>query len=135
MADRQFYDAKSNTCGERDIAFKFFVDGSNPPTLAPSPLNVGITSVTRVSQGIYQLTLADAYRYHVSTAAELNCNTAQARWAQSGPVANFGQALSAGAPTVQILILDNSSTVQDPPAANANNFIAGTITCGDVASI
>jgi hypothetical protein len=132
MADRTMYDAKGNVPAERDLGFKFFVDAGNPPTLAPSPLNIFIQSVSRVSQGVYRLTLADSYRFHLNTACDLNCNAATAAWAQPGPVNNFG---TSSLPTVDILILDNTSSVVNPPAANANNFVSGTVTCCDIAAV
>jgi hypothetical protein len=135
MADRGMYPAGSNVPFEKDINFKFFVDAGNPPTLAASPLNNFISSVARVAQGQYRITLADPYLKHVNTAADLNVNASGVqRWAQSGPVANFGQAASAGLPTVDIFIVDNTNTAQDPPAANANNFVSGTIVCCDIAA-
>lgn len=133
MADRGFYEDKGNLPGQRDLSFKFFVDAANPPTLAPSPLNLFIASVVRVSQGIFRLTLTDSYRYHVATGAQLNVNAAgQQRFVQPGPVANFGTSTPA---TVDILVVDNAGAVQDPAAANANNFISGVLTLGDVAGV
>jgi hypothetical protein len=132
MADRAFWDAKGNVPAERDISFKFFPDAGNQPTLAPSPLNQGIASVVWVSTGLYRLTLVDTYRYHINTSCDLNCNTATAAWAQPGPVANFG---TSSAPAVDIRILDNSNNPTNPPSANANNFISGTISCCDIAAV
>lgn len=139
MADRQFSTPKSNLEGARKICFKFFVDAGNQPTLpaaltgqSGSPINDYITSITRVSQGLYRITLADAYLHHVSTICSLNVNAAgQQRWTQPGPVANFGTSTPA---TVDILVVDNAGAVQDPAAANANNFISGIIVCCDIAN-
>ena len=80
MADRQFYDAKGNLPGERDIAFKFFVDAANPPTLAPSPLNQYISSVSRVTTGQYRITLLDSFRYHVNTGVDLTTRAGGELW-------------------------------------------------------
>lgn len=132
MGDKQFYNG-SNLPGARYLEFKFTVDAANPPVFAPSPQNIYFASVVRVSQGIFRLTLADSYRFHSSTNAELNVpGTGVQRWAQPGPVANFGTAL---APTVDILIVDNANAVQDPPAAGAQNFVSGTIVVGDVGAV
>lgn len=131
MADRTFYGAAGNVPYERDISYKFLVDGANPPTLVAGPLNNYIASVVRVSQGLFRITLADPYKSLVSFSTELNCNTAQARWAQPGPSTNFGTSTP---PTLDIFILDNSSAVQDPAAANANNFVSGVIVCCDTAA-
>lgn len=128
MADRGMYDSKGNVPYQRDISFKFFVDAGNQPTLAPSPLNMFILSIVWVSTGLYRITLADTYRAHIVTAVELNCLLATAAWAQPGPVANFG---TSTLPTVDIRILDNTSSVVNPPAANANNFVSGVISCCD----
>jgi len=131
MGDRTFYPAGSNTVYERDINFKIFVDGSNAPTLAASPLNNYISSVSRVSQGIYRITLADNYKTHQSTTVDLNVNGAAAAWAQPGPIANFGNTTGA-LPTVDLLVLNNSSAVTDPPAQASNNvFLSGTISVSD----
>jgi hypothetical protein len=131
MANRSFY-GSSNVPGARYIEFKFSVDGANPPAfLNQNPLNLYIQSVQRVSQGIYRLTLADSYNFHIGTSAELNvAGTGVQRWAQPGPIANFG-AGQAALPTVDILVVDNANAVQDPPAAGAQNFISGTLVLCD----
>lgn len=138
--DKQLYNGQSNLPTEKDLYFKFFVDGANPPT-APAaltgesgtPLNKYIASCTRVSQGIFRLTFTDAFLHHVATFAELHvAGTGVQRWAQPGPVANFGASTPA---TVDILIVDNSSAVQDPPAAAATNYLSGCITVCDVKNV
>ena len=129
----QSHTTRTQQPGEVRIPFKFTVDAGNAPALVASPLNVGIQSVSRVSQGLYRLTLKDTYRYHVDTDAKLNVNgAAVALWAQGGPVANFG---TASQPTVDILITDNAGAVQNPPAANSNNFVSGEIICCDVNAV
>lgn len=131
MANRNFY-GNSNLPNARYLEFKFLVDGANPPTFVnTNPQNLYFTSVVRVSQGIFRLTLADNYNFHAGTSAELNvAGTGVQRWAQPGPIANFG-AGQASLPTVDILIVDNANAVQDPPAAGAQNFVSGTIICCD----
>jgi hypothetical protein len=131
--DRAFYPGGTNVPVERRIHFKFTVDAGNAPALAGNPLNIHIASVSRVSQGIYRLTLVDVAKAHVHTDCALNVNAAgQQRWAQPGPVANFG---TSTAPTVDILIVDNAGAVQDPAAANANNFVSGSIVCCDTSTV
>lgn len=125
MADRGMYHGAENTPGVRYIEFKFFVDAANPPTNPGNPQNLFITSFVRVSQGVFRLTLADAWKLHCGTSCELNvAGTGVQRWAQPGPIANFGTSTPA---TVDILIVDNANAVQDPPAAGAQNFISGTV--------
>lgn len=130
MAGAGLYPAKTNVPCEEVVRFKFFVDAANAPSLAGAgvsgtPLNIGVQSVSRVSQGLFRLTLKSGYVKHVETNAQLNVNAAgQQRFAQPGPVANEGS----GTPmTVDILVVDNAGAVQDPAAANANNFISGHI--------
>jgi len=132
--DRALYEDLGNVPYEKDISFKFTVDAGNAPALVASPLNIYVTSVARVSQGLYRLTLSDAFKNHVRTTVQLNVNAAGvARWAQPGPVV-----LGTGATpstTVDILIVDNAGAVQDPPAANTNNFVSGVIVFCDVAAV
>jgi hypothetical protein len=133
MADRGMYHGAENTPGARYIEFKYFMDGANPPTSPGNPQNLFITSFTRISQGLFRLTLADGYKLHCGTSCELNVNVGGTqRWAQPGPVVNIGNGLPM---TVDIFIVDNSSAVQDPPAANANNFISGTVIVCDSGSV
>jgi hypothetical protein len=133
MAGAGLYPAKTNVPLEEVLRFKFFVDGANAPTLDSSPINVGVQSVSRVSQGIFRLTLKSPYVNHVETSAQLNVNAAgQQRFVQPGPVANEGT----GTPmTVDLLVVDNAGAVQDPAAANANNFISGHIVLCNTLSI
>jgi len=131
--DKNLYPGHTNVPHEKRIAFKFTVDGSSAPALAAAPLNLHVASVSRVSQGLFRLTLSDTMYSHVTTICSLNVNAAgQQRWTQPGPVANFG---TSTAPTIDILVVDNAGAVQDPAAANANNFISGEIVCCDTAAV
>jgi hypothetical protein len=133
MADRGMYEDLVNAPSCKEIKFKFFVDAGNQPTVPTAPLNLGISSIVWVSQGLYRITLMDAYKNHTSTTAQLNVNAAgQQRFVQPGPVANAG---TSTAVTVDILVVDNAGAVQNPAAANANNFISGSITFIDVAAV
>lgn len=132
--DRGLYQDQGNVPFCKDIHFRFTVDGANPPALVASPLNIFVTSVVRVSQGLFRLTLSDAFKNHLKTLVALNVNAAGvARWAQPGPVV-LGSGV-APATTVDILIVDNAGAVQDPPAANANNYVGGCVTFCDVAAV
>lgn len=138
MAQTGQYPAKTNVPMEAVVRFKFFVDGSSAPTLAGAstsgnPLNLGVASVSRVSQGLFRLTMRGSAVNHVETNAQLNVNAAgQQRFAQPGPVANVG---TATAVTVDILVVDNAGAVQDPAAANANNFISGHVVFCETAAV
>lgn len=133
MADIALYPGKTNAPSEKVIRFKFFVDAGNQPTVPTNPFNFGIASIVWVSQGLYRITMQHAYKGHVETSAQLNVSAAgQQRFAQPGPVANVGTATAA---TVDILVVDNAGAVQDPAAANANNFISGHITFIDVSTV
>jgi len=142
VADFAGYDGKSNVPSEKRIVFKLFVDGANAPILAGyasagvntsgNPLNLYVASASRVSQGLFRLTLTHAYKNHVSTMAHLNVNAAgQQRFCQPGPVANVGTSTPV---TVDLFVVDNTGAVQDPAAANANNFISGEIVFADIAA-
>lgn len=133
MADYSTYNCHSNVPSEKRVAYKFTVDGANAPALVAAPLNLYIASVSRVSQGLFRLTMTHAYKNHVATIGHLNVNAAgQQRFFQPGPVANAGTSTPV---TVDILVVDNAGAVQDPAAANGNNFIAGEIIFCDVAAV
>lgn len=133
MADRAMYPGGTNVPSKKEIEFKFFVDAGNQPTVPTNPFNFGIASIVWVSQGLYRITLQDAYKNHVKTTAQLNVNAAgQQRFCQPGPVANVGTSTPA---TVDILVVDNAGAVQNPAAANANNFISGCIVFCDVGTV
>lgn len=131
--DKTLWPAFSSLPGEKDLQFKFFVDAGNAPTLAPAPYNNYITSVVRTSQGLYTVTLSDAARSLQAVTCELALNTPGAVYAQPGPSTNFGVSVATGLPTVVIYTL-NAGNVADPPAANANVFISGTICFTDASS-
>ena len=131
--DRGLYQGFSNIPHEKRIAFKFFLDAGNAPTLAASPANLYISGVSRVSQGLYRVTFMDTFKTHVGTDVHLNVNgSGVARWAQPGPVANVG---TSTAVTVDVLVVDNAGAVQDPAAANSNNFIYGEAVFSDTAAV
>jgi hypothetical protein len=132
--DRGLYPDRANVPEGKDIHFRFAVDAGNAPTLAASPLNVYVTSVSRVSQGLYRITLTDTFKFHVRTLVALNVTGAGvARWAQPGPVV-IGTGVGATT-TIDILIVDNAAAVQNPPAAAADNYVGGTVTFCDIAAI
>jgi hypothetical protein len=135
--DKTLWPAASSTPYEKDINFKFFVDVANPPTLAsPNPLNQYISSVVRTSQGIYTLTFTDSALLVAAFFAELSLNAAIGTYAQAGPTTGFGAPFSAATPpTAQIFILNSAGAVTDPPAANANNFVCGTIVLCDISKV
>jgi hypothetical protein len=130
--DKTLWPAFTNLPGEKDLQFKFFVDAGNAPTLAAAPANNYIAGVVRSSQGVYLITLADACKSLLGVTVDLALNVAGVTYAVPGPSTNFGQALSVGAPTVTIFILDNTGAVANPPAANANVYVSGTITVTDL---
>jgi len=139
MAAKGLYPSYTNVPGEVVVRFKFTVDGSSAPALSGAgtsgtPLNLGVTSVSRVSQGLFRLTLRDPQVAHVETIAQLNVNAAgQQRFVQPGPIANVGS--STTAVTVDILVVDNAGAVQDPAAANANNFISGHVVFTEMVTV
>ncbi len=130
--DRGLYDSKSNVPYEKEIVYKFFPDAGNQPTVPGNPLNLFISSIVWVSQGLYRITLVDAVKSVASHAPVLNVNAAGVvRFCQPGPVSTS----ATGALTVDILVVDASAAVQNPLAANANNFISGTIVICDVGTV
>lgn len=132
--DKTLWPAMSNTIGEKDINFKFFVDGANPPTLVQNPLSNYITSCVRTLQGVYTLTFADSGLQIAGFFAELSINVAGVTYAQAGPTTGFGATFNpASPPTAVIFILNNTGAVTDPPAANPNVFVSGTLVLCDVA--
>ena len=131
MADLSLYNGRTNVPAEKVIRFKFFVDAGNQPTLAPKPANLFISSIVWVSQGLYRITLTQPFLAHIETNAQLNVNAAgQQRFVQCGPVANITTV-----PTIDLLVVDNAGAVQNPAAANANNFITGQIVLCDTAAV
>lgn len=130
--DRGLYQDSTNIPYGKEIFYKFFVDAGNQPTVPGNPLNLFIASIVFVSQGLYRITLADPVKSVVNHDPVLNVNGAGvARWAQPGPVS----ATAAGLLTVDVLVVDNAGAVQNPAAANANNFISGSIVICDVGTV
>jgi hypothetical protein len=134
--DKTLYPAFSNIPNEKDLNFKFFVDGSNPPTLAAKPLNQYIASVVRTSQGLYTITFADTGLQIASVTAELSITAPPQPYAQCGPTTGFGASFNAASPPTAVVyvLAAASGAVADPPAANANIFISGTIVLCDIAA-
>lgn len=132
--DKTLWPAMSNTIGEKDINFKFFVDAGNPPTLVANPLSNYITSVVRTGQGVYTLTFADTGLTVAGFFAELTLNAVGATYAQAGPTTGFGASFNPAAPpTAVVFIMNSAGAAADPPAANANVFVCGTLVLCDLA--
>lgn len=130
--DRGLYESKTNIPYEKEVVYKFFPDAANQPTVPANPLNLFISSIVRVSQGLFRITLLDAVKSVASHNPALNVNAAGVvRFCQPGPVSTT----ATGALTVDVLVVDASAAVQDAPAANANNFISGTIFVCDVGTV
>lgn len=133
MADMGLYQDQTNVPFCKEITFKFFPDAGNQPTVPGSPLNTYIASIVWVSQGLYRITLRHSYRNIAKVEANLGVNAAGVvRFVQVGPVANVGTSTPV---TVDLLVVDATAAVQNPPAANANNVIWGTITFADTAAL
>lgn len=129
--DIGLYDQYGNVPNVKLIAFKAFVDAGNQPTVPTNPSNLYIASIVWVSQGLYRITLNHTFKAHIATLPQLNVSAAgQQRWAQGGPVV-----LGATSTTVDILITDNAGAVQNPAAANANNWIAGLLVFADSGTV
>lgn len=130
--DKQLYAARSNVPHHKSILYKFFPDAGNQPAVPSSPLNVYIKSIVWVSQGLYRVTLDGSGRNLVGHYPTLNVNAAGVvRFAQPGPVS----ATASGDMTLDILVVDAAAAVQNPPAANANNFISGEIVLADTGPV
>lgn len=135
--DKTLYAPVSNTPAAKEIAFKFFVDAGNAPTLAnQNPLNYLISSVARTAQGTYTITFADSGLILANFWADLSLNAAGASYAQPGPTTGFGAAFNPAAPpTAVVFILNAAGALTDPPAANANVFVSGAVTLCDIAKV
>jgi hypothetical protein len=134
--DKTLWNSNTNLPAEKDLNFKFAVDAGNAPTLAAAPLNQYVSSVVRTSQGVYTLTFADSGKFVAGFVAELSLNAAGATYAQAGPTTGFGAAFNPAAPpTAVVFILNSAGAVTDPPAANANVFVSGTLTLCDIAAV
>lgn len=131
MADRQFYDEKTNVPYPRHLSFRFFPNAGAAPTFVAAD-NIGLASVVRTSQGLYTLTLADNYLRLMSGRADLQINAAlgAGRAVFLGPLA-----VVAGVMTAQVFFVDAAGAVQDPPAANANNSISVDLVFADIAAV
>jgi hypothetical protein len=132
MADAAMYPGHTNVPHEKRIAFKFFPDAGNQPSVPTAPHNLHIASIVWVSTGLYRITLNHAYKNHITTLPMVNSATAVARYAQGGPVANVG---TSTATTVDIRIVDGSGVVQNLAAAATDNFVSGEIVFCDTAAV
>jgi hypothetical protein len=133
MADAALYPSYTNVPHEKRIAFKFFPDAGNQPTVPTAPHNLHIASIAWISTGVFRITLTHAYKNHVATLAQVNgAITGVARFAQGGPVANVGTATPA---TVDIVIVDGSGTPSDMAAAASSSFVSGEIVFCDTAAV
>lgn len=133
MASTTSWPSFTNVPHERRIEYKFFPDAGNQPTVPTGPLNQFISSIVWVSQGIYRITLRGTYVNLASHVPAMNVNaTGVARYVQGGPVANLGTSTPV---TVDILVVDGSGAVQNPPASNSNNWISGTIVFCDTSAV
>ncbi len=130
--DRGLYSDRTNVPHQKSIHYKFFPDAGNQPAVPASPLNLFIKSIVWVSQGLYRITLDGNGRNVVGHRPVVNVNAAGVvRFAQPGPVS----ATAAGDLTVDVLVVDAAAAVQNPPAANANNFISGEVILCDTAAV
>lgn len=130
--DVALYSDRTNIPHHKTISYKAFLDGVNAPTVPGSPLNIYVKSIVRVSQGLFRVTLQGSGRNVVSHRPAYNVNVAGVvRFVQPGPVS----VTAAGDQTFDVLIVDAAAAVQDPPAANANNFLSGEIILADCGSV
>jgi hypothetical protein len=133
MADVPLYPGHTNVPHEKRIAFKFFPDAGNAPTVPTAPHNLHIASIEYVSTGVFRITLSHAYKNHVVTYAQVNgAITGVARFAQGGPVANVGTSTAA---TVDIVIVDGSGNPANMVAADDDSFVSGEIVFCDTAGV
>lgn len=133
MADRQFWDDKSNVPYCRELNLRFFLAAGGAPTFVAAD-NQGLAGVVRTSQGVYTLTLADPYVRFIAGYCQLQINAALGvgRAVFLGPVANVGTSTPV---TVQVIFTDGAGAVQDPPAAGPNNSISVELYFADIAAI
>jgi hypothetical protein len=114
MANRNFQTIQALQRGLKIISGSFAPNGSG--TIA-STSNQGIGwSVVRTSQGLYTVTLQDAYVALVCVKASLQLASAAARYIQ------IGSCDVISAKTIEIRVIDASGAVQDV-SANANNRV------------
>lgn len=133
MADRQFWDGKSNIPYGRELNIRFFPNAGAAPTFVAAD-NQGVASIVRTSQGLYTITLNDTYVRFMAGYVQLQISAALGvgRQVFLGPVANVGTTTPV---TVQVFFTDAAGAVQDPPAANANNSISVELYFADIAAI
>lgn len=133
MADRQFWDGKSNIPYSREINVRFFPNAGSAPAFVAAD-NQGVGSIVRTSQGVYTITLLDPYVRFIAGYCQLQINAALGvgRAVFLGPVANVGT----GTPvSVQVIFTDGAGAVQDPPATGVNNSISVELYFADIAAI
>ncbi len=130
--DVALYSDKTNVPHHKQLNYKFFPDAGNQPTVPASPLNLFVRSIVWVSQGLYRITLQGNGKNLVAHRPHLNVNAAGVvRFCQPGPVTTAAN----GDLVLDVLVVDASAAVQNPPAANANNFISGEIVIADTGSV
>jgi hypothetical protein len=132
VADRTFYDTKSNVPFERRIMGRFFPDAGNQPTFVATD-NLYVASIVWTSQGLYTVTLQDTYKRFIGGHVSIQFSAAPGneRAPSLGPVSNVGTSTPV---SFQILVLDGAGAVQNPAAANANNSITFEVVFSDIAS-
>lgn len=132
MADRVFYDTKTNTPAGREVNIRFFPNAASAPTFVPAD-NLYVSTIVRTSQGVYTITLADTYvRYIFGTASlQIAAALGVGRQVFIGPVSNVG---TTSPVTAQIVFTDGAGAVQDPPAAGVNNSINVRLVFADIAA-
>lgn len=133
MADRGFYDVYSNVPNDRHVVVRFFPDAGNAPTFVAGD-NLYVSTIARTSQGLYTITLQDAYKRlcGVNVSLQINAALGVGRQVFAGPVSNVG---TSSPVTATVLFTDGAGAVQDPPAANANNSITVIMVFSDIAAV
>lgn len=130
--DVALYSDRTNVPHHKAVNYKAFLDAGNQPTVPANPLNIYVKSIVRVSQGLFRITLQGNGRNVVRHHPVYNVNAAGVvRFAQPGPVS----VTAAGDATFDVLLVDAAAAVQDPPAANANNFLSGEIIFADCGTV
>jgi len=117
----------------RQITIRFFPDAGNAPTYTAAD-NLYVSGIVRTSQGLYTITLQDAYKRFMGGHCQLQINAAlgAGRSVLLGPVSNAGTSTPV---TAQVFFVDAAGAVADPPAANANNSITVTLYFADIAAV
>jgi hypothetical protein len=109
------------------LSITFFPNAALDPVLSDPFLTRGVTSIVRVSQGLWRITLDSTWRRLISKQCSVQLAVAAAREIQFGAIANFN---SASFPTIEVRAVDNAAAVQDI-AADANNSISVDLVVGD----